>query len=132
MMLPVTKTVTINRSPMTVFAFLADGENWPKFAVHNILSSRPGTQGDWVIETPRGPGRLHLKTAASFGIVDHEFIDPQEGRWEVPARVVSAADRSVFMMTLSKPERMSEQDFQAGLVLVDEELMTLKRVLEAE
>ena len=73
-----------------------------------------------------------MKRRCSIGIVDHEFIDPQEGRWEVPVRVVSADNRSVFMMTLSKPERMSEQDFQAGLALVDEELMTLKRVLEAE
>jgi hypothetical protein len=132
MVLPVTKTVVINRSPMAVFAFLADGENWPKFAVHNIFSIRPGTEGDWAIETPRGPGRLRLKTTASFGIVDHEFIDPQEGRWEVPARVVSADNRSVFVMTLSKPERMSEQGFQAGLALLDEELVTLKQVLEAE
>ncbi|HEU5383757.1 MAG TPA: hypothetical protein VFV38_50810 [Ktedonobacteraceae bacterium] len=132
MMLPVTKTVQINRNPMAVFAFLANGENWPKFAIHNIHSILPGTEGDWVIETPRGPGLLRLKTVASLGIVDHEFIDPQEGRWEVPARVVSASGQAVFMMTLSKPERMSERDFQAGLTLVDEELATLKRVLEAE
>lgn len=132
MIVPVTKTVTINCSPMAVFTFLANGENWPKFAVHNILSLRPGSEGDWIIETPRGPGRLRLKTAASFGIVDHEFIDPQEGRWEVPARVVAADNRSVFMMTLSKPERMQEQDFQAGLALLDEELALLKQVLEAE
>ena len=132
MVLPVTKTVFINRDPMAVFAFLADGENWPKFVVHNILSIRPGSEGDWVMETPRGPGRLRLKTAASFGIVDHEFIDSQEGRWEVPARVVSADHRSVFMMTLSKPEGMSEQYFQAALAQVDEEMVTLKRVLEAE
>jgi hypothetical protein len=50
MIVPVTKTVLINRSPMAVFAFLANGENWPKFAVHNILSIRPGSEGDWVKE----------------------------------------------------------------------------------
>lgn len=132
MSLPITKTVVINRSPMAVFTFLANGENWPMFAVHNILSIRPSTQGDWIIETPRGPGRLHLKTTASLGIVDHEFIDPQEGCWEVPARVVAANNRAVFMMTLSKPEQMSEQDFQAGLALLDEELAILKRVLETK
>lgn len=136
MISPVTKTVMINRSPQAVFAFLANGENWAKFAVHNILSIRPSTEGDWLIETPRGPGRLRLKTTASLGIVDHEFIDAQEGRWEVPARVVPVGNRegnmSVFMMTLSKPDPVSEHDFQAGMVLLDEELMTLKQLLEAE
>lgn len=131
MVLPVTKTVTINRSAASVFAFLARGENWPRFAIHNIFSIRPDREGDWIIGTPRGTGRLRLKTTASFGIVDHEFIDAQEGRWEVPARVVPTGNASVFMMTLTKPEPMSEQDFQQGMLLLDEELATLKQLLEA-
>lgn len=126
----VTKSVMIKRSPDEVFAFLANGENWPRFAIHNIYSIRPGEGGDWIMETPRGPGRLHLKTSAASGIVDHEFIDAQEGRWEVPARVVPGGDGAVFMMTLTKPEPMPESDFQAGMELLDDELATLKRILE--
>lgn len=131
MISPVTKSVVINCSPQEVFAFLANGENWPKFAVHNIFSIRPGTGGDWIIDTPRGPGRLRLKPTAEFGIIDHEFIDAQEGRWEVPARVVAAADGAVFMMTLTKPEPMPESDFYTGMRLLDEEMETLKLLLES-
>lgn len=132
MVLPVTKTVVINRSPAEVFAFLADGKNWPRFAIHNVFSAQPGrNEGEWIIDTPRGPGELHLKPVASYGIVDHVFVDAQEGRWNVPARVVPAGEGSVFMMTLTKPEPMTEQDFQKGMTLLDEELATLKRLLEA-
>lgn len=128
---PVTKSVAINRNPREVFAFLANGENWPKFAIHNIYSIQPGPKGDWIIETPRGSGRLRLKAVAAFGIIDHEFIDAQEGRWEVPARVVAAANGAVFMMTLTKPEPMPESDFYTGMRLLDEEMETLKHLLES-
>jgi hypothetical protein len=66
-----------------------------------------------------------------LGILDHEFIDAQEGRWEVPTRVVPAGGGSVFMMTLANPPAMTEQEFLAGMKLLDEELATLKRLLEA-
>lgn len=126
----VTKTIFINARPETVFAFLNQGENWQKFSIHNISSIRPTGEGDWNIETPRGPGRLRLKSNAMFGIVDHEFIDPREGSWKVPARVVPAGEGSVFMMTLTKPDPMSEIAFQDGMTKLDEELATLKQIIE--
>lgn len=127
---PVTKTVFINRRQQEVFAFLANGENWPRFAIHNIFSIQPSDEGDWIIETPRGPGRLRLKPVAEFGILDHEFIDAQEGRWEVPARVVSVNGASVFMMTLNRPQPMPESEFFKGMQLLDEEMTALKQILE--
>ncbi len=129
-MTTVTKMIVINREPQAVFAFLADGANWPKFSIHNIFSAQPDERNDWIIETPRGTGLLRLKTNAAFGIVDHEFIDPKEGGWDVPARVVSIGNATAFIATLTKPEQMTENDFQAGMALFDEELTTLKRVLE--
>lgn len=126
----VTKTIFINASPEAVFAFLNQGENWQKFSIHNIYALRPTGEGDWHIETPRGPGRLRLKTNATFGIVDHEFIDPREGTWKVPARVVPAGDGAVFMMTLTRPTQMPETAFRDGMTKLDEELATLKQLIE--
>ena len=131
-MVPIaTKSVVIERAPAEVFAFVADGANWPRWAIHNVLAIQPTPDGDWAMDTPRGPGRLHLKPNAAFGILDHEFIDAREGRWQVPARVVPAGGGAVFMLTLVMPPGMTEQDFQAGMLLLDEELATLKRLLEA-
>ena len=97
------KTVEIQRDPAAVFAFLADGANWPRYAIHNILAISPASEGDWLIETPRGQGRLRLHPDATQGILDHEFIDPREGIWEVAARVVPVGDHALFVMCLPKP-----------------------------
>jgi len=127
-----TKSIAIDRAPADVFAFVADGATWPRWAIHNVRAIQPGADGDWLMETPRGPGRLRLKPNAAFGILDHEFIDAQEGRWEVPARIVAAGGGAVFMLTLVKPPGMTEQGFEAGMLLLDEELATLKQLLEAQ
>lgn len=129
-MTTVTKMVVIDREPQAVFTFLADGANWPKFAIHNIFSAQPGAADDWTIETPRGTGLLRLKTNAAFGIVDHEFIDPKEGGWDVPARVVPIGKAAAFIATLTKPEPMTESAFQTGMALFEEELLILKSILE--
>lgn len=126
-----TISIAIEREPNAVFAFLSDGANWAQWAIHNIQAIQPGPDGTWAMDTPRGPGRLVLKPEARFGIIDHEFIDAREGRWEVPARVVAAGGGSVFMLTLAKPAGMTEQDFQTGIGLLTDELATLKRLLEA-
>ena len=128
----ITKSIAIHRAPADVFTFLLDGANWPRWAVHNIRGIRSGPGGTWELDTPRGPGRLALRPEPRFGILDHTFIDTQDGRWDVPARVVVAGGGSVFMLTLTKPEGMAEADFQAGSALLDDELRTLKRLLESE
>ncbi|HET8631370.1 MAG TPA: hypothetical protein VFL91_28445 [Thermomicrobiales bacterium] len=127
----VVKSVELPCSAAAAFAFLADGRNWPRFAIHNIFAIRPGDDGDWLIDTPRGPGRLRLRPDAASGILDHEFIDPREGRWDVPARVVPAGERAIFIMTLTRPTGMAERDFVTGLALLDDELATLQRLLAA-
>ncbi|HEX5501603.1 MAG TPA: hypothetical protein VFW96_03205 [Thermomicrobiales bacterium] len=127
----VVKSVELHCSPATAFAFLADGANWPRFAIHNILASRAEDDGDWLIETPHGAGRLCLRPDAASGILDHAFIDPREGRWDVPARVVPAGDHAVFIMALTKPAGLAERDFATGLALLDDELATLQRLLGA-
>ena len=64
----------------------------------------------------------------AHGILDHDFIDPREGRWTVPARVVPTSNGTVFIMTLEKPEGMPGAVFQRGLQELDEELGELARI----
>ena len=86
----------------------------------------------WEIQTPRGVGRFIPYFEETFGILDHELIDPKEGRWEVPARIVPAGSQaSVYMITLVKPGGMEEEMFMQGVALVEDELQTFKHVLES-
>jgi hypothetical protein len=127
----VTKSVQIECSADQAFRFLAEPLNMPQWAIHNLKSIKPAGGGSWTIETPRGEGGFVPHFDGAYGILDHEFIDPKEGKWSVPARIVSiAAGVSVYMITLTKPPQMPEEMFAKAMALMDEELQTLKEVLE--
>jgi hypothetical protein len=127
---PVTKTVFVKCPAKKLFYFLANAENWPRYAVHNVLAVRPGSDGWWLIDTPRGPGRLRIGPDERTGVLDHEFIDAGEGRWVVPARVVPVGEGSLCVMTFAKPDALPDEAFRHGMRLLDEELETLKRLLK--
>jgi hypothetical protein len=128
----ITKSVAIDRDPDAVFDYLADAANWPHWAVANVRSVSPSPQpGWWDMETPRGPGRLHIQGDRRFGILDHDFVN-DEAHWTVPARVVRNGRGAEFMMTFYQPPALSDATFDGLIALVGDELATLKRILEAE
>ncbi|GAA2741940.1 MULTISPECIES: SRPBCC family protein [Kitasatospora] len=126
----VTKTVSIDRPPAEVFAFLADPANWPRWAVVNVRSIAPTADPQWwVMATPVGEARLRLRADAEHGILDHDFVD-DTAAWTVPARVVPNGDGAEFMITFFRPPSFDEEFFVRQTDLVDTELATLKSVLE--
>jgi Polyketide cyclase / dehydrase and lipid transport len=123
----VTKSIDLPCSAPAAWKFLDDGGQWPRWAVRNVLSSRPAGPGRWEIRTPRGTGILQIRSVADHGILDHDFIDAQ-GKWTVAARVVPASGGSVFMMTLEKPPGMPTDVFARGLAELDQELAKLAQL----
>jgi uncharacterized protein YndB with AHSA1/START domain len=128
---PVTKTVFVKCPPKNLFDFLANAENWPRWAVHNVLAVRPDSGGWWLMDSPRGPGRLRIRPDERTGVLDHEFIDAQDGRWIVPTRLVAVSEGALLLMTFTKPDSLPDEAFRMGMRLLDEELETLKRLLES-
>jgi hypothetical protein len=126
----VTKSININCSVEKAFEFVADAANWPKFAIHNVFSIQPAGDGYWLMETPRGEGKLKIYPQQQYGLLDHEFLDKGEGKWTVPARVVPTPDGCHLMMTFSKPAGLPTLLFEEGMKLLEEELATLKKILE--
>ncbi len=124
----VTKSVFLKCSSQAAWKLLADGGQWPRWAVRNVLASRTAGENRWEIRTPRGPGVLEIRGVEAFGILDHDFIDPKEGKWSVPARVVSVSTGSVFIMTLEKPAGMPRDAFELGLKGLDDELAQLAQL----
>ncbi|MFD8545408.1 SRPBCC family protein [Streptomyces sp. NPDC059649] len=126
----VTKTVTIDRPPDEVFAFLADPANWPQWAVVNVRSIEPTEDPQWWrMSTPRGPAGLRLRPHAALGVLDHDYRDATAS-WRVPARVVPNGTGADFMITFFRPPTLTTEDFLAQTALADTELATLKHVLE--
>jgi hypothetical protein len=69
-----------------------------------------------------------IRGVEDSGILDHDFIDPMEGKWTVPARVVRTSTGSLFIMTLKKPDGMPHEAFERGLKELDDELAQLARL----
>jgi hypothetical protein len=125
-----TKTINIKCPVDKAFDFLADAARWPQFAIHNIRSIRPVDNDYWLIDTPRGEGRLKIYPNRTYGLLDHEFLDAGEGKWIVPARVVATPTGCHLMMTFSKPDKLPQDMFDKGMLLLDEEFEVLKGILE--
>jgi hypothetical protein len=124
----VTKSISLACSARAAWKLLADGGQWPRWAIRNVLASKPLVENRWEIQTPRGPGVLHIRGVEDFGVLDHDFIDVKEGKWTVPARVVPTSTGSVFIMTLEKPASMPAEAFERGLKELDDELAQLARI----
>jgi hypothetical protein len=129
-MLPsITKTVSINVPVSSVFRFLVNPANWPRWAIVNIQSIAPAAGAWWDMVTPGGPARLRLRPHEALGILDHDFQAP-EARWTVLARVVPNGDGCEFIMTFFQPPSWSREFFEQQLTLVEKELATLKEIME--
>ncbi len=89
----VTLTVQIACPAAEAYQFIADPATMPQWAIHNVKAIRPVGQNEWEFQTPRGAGRSIPHFDQQSGILDHEFVDPKEGSWEISARIVSAGTK---------------------------------------
>ncbi|MCI0453521.1 MAG: hypothetical protein L0Y68_00820 [Candidatus Dadabacteria bacterium] len=51
----ITKTISIKASTNDVFDFIANAENWPRWAIVNVKSISRGEGEWWNMETPSVP-----------------------------------------------------------------------------
>jgi hypothetical protein len=126
----ITKTISIHTSPAVVWSYVNNLANWPQWAIHNVHSAQRSEDGWWLMEGPRGVSKVKMHSGEATGLLDHEFIDPAEGRWQAPCRVVAGSEGAHLMITFTKPAAMPGDAFAVGMQLLDEELQQLKQVLE--
>jgi hypothetical protein len=113
----VTLTVQIACPAAEAYQFIADPATMPQWAIHNVKAIRPVRQNEWEIQTPRGAGRLIPHYDQQSGILDHEFVDPEEGSWEVSARIVPAGTKdSVLKADRHHGDRDEKQAAQGAFL----------------
>ncbi len=125
----VTKSVDINVPVRKLFEFLADGENWPLWAIANMKSVKKRGDGWYDTITKFGEGKIKLHLDSEKGLLDHTWQDPQ-AQWTVPARAIPNGTGSTFLMTLFQPPQMSDEDFDKAMKDMDKEFARLKDILE--
>jgi hypothetical protein len=103
-------------------------------AILNIPSkmmpdAKKNNDGWWSFTTPWGPGKLKFNENKQFGILDHQFVE-DEAKWNVPMRVVSHGEESEVMITLIKPDTISDQLFDERMNEMEKMMLDMKKILE--
>jgi len=86
--------------------------------------------GWWSFNGPHGLSRLKFHENKTFGILDHQYVD-EESAWNVPMRVVSNGDFSEVMITLNKPDEITDEQFDQRIHELSEMVHTMKNILES-
>ena len=85
--------------------------------------------GSWSFSTARGHANLKFKHNKSFGILDHLYQD-EETAWDVPMRVVPSGNDSEVIVTISKPDVLSDEQFDERMREIEEVFQHLKDLIE--
>jgi hypothetical protein len=125
-----TVSVSIDRTPADVYAYVADPGNMPRWSF--IEAVTPSDDGRWEA-TLAGGGRSVLTFAAAneLGVLDHDVVVSDELVVHVPMRVVANQGGSEVLFTVFRQAGMSGSEFADDVATVEKDLATLKAVLES-
>ncbi|KAF6244760.1 hypothetical protein C6989_06740 [Nitrosopumilus sp. b2] len=86
--------------------------------------------GWWSFTGPHGKSKLKFNENKSLGILDHKFID-EESVWDVPMRVISNDEYSEIMITLNKPDEITDKQFNQRVDEIGEMVQNMKQIIES-
>lgn len=121
-----TVSVSINCDPRTVYEFVSNLENLPKWA-KMFCRSVERSNGEWIVETLQGPAKVSLAERNDFGILDHYVSPSPDVEIFVPMRVVPNGNGSEVIFTVFQPADMSEEKYADDIRLVEHDLKNLEK-----
>ena len=129
-----TRAVTIAAPPEQVFAFVANPENLPRWAVGFCRAIRRDTDvpDQWIVTTGQGNLPIRYVTEAALGVIDF-YISPAPGiELAAFSRVVRNGDGAEYVFTQLQAPGMPDEVFQAQIDALVEELHVLRSVIRAQ
>ena len=87
--------------------------------------------GWWFFTGPHGKSQLKFNENKSLGILNHQYVD-EESSWNVPIKVVSSGDFSEVVITLNKPDELTDDQFDQRISEIGEMVVTMKNIIESE
>ena len=121
------RTISINVKKKTGDAFDAILQMPPKM----MPDAKMNDDGWWSFTGPHGKSQLKFAENKSLGILDHQYID-EESSWDVPMRVISSGDSSEVVITLNKPDELTDEQFNQRISEIDEMFNTMKNIIESD
>jgi uncharacterized protein YndB with AHSA1/START domain len=125
-------TVSIQRPPDEVYAFVASPENLPHWATGLGEVRREG--GEFFATVPEvGDVKLIFAERNAFGVADHDVVVLRSGeRIHNPIRVIPNGSGSEVTFTLLRQPNVSDEKFATDAAWVEKDLNLLKAILEGQ
>ena len=119
------RTITMSVSRKTGEVFDAILNSPPKM----MPDAKQNGDGSWSFSTPRGNANLKFKHNKTFGILDHLYQD-EENLWDVPMRVVPSGNESEVIVTIVKPDTLTDAQFDERMKEINQLFENLKQIVE--
>ncbi len=123
-------TISIDRPPADVYAYVSDPVRLPEWAA-GLSGSIAHLDGKWVAASPMGRVTVEFAPPNLFGVLDHDVTLESGEVVHNPFRVLPNGDGSELVLTLLRREGMSAEEFDADEAAIRGDLETLRGILEA-
>ncbi len=127
-----TLSISINSKPKTVYEFVLNLENLPKWAKMFCRSIKL-LNGEWIAEVLQEQAKVRITKRNDFGILDHYvklLSSPNVDEVFVPMRVVQNGDGSEVIFTIFELAGMAEERYAEDIRMVEQDLKNLKSIVE--
>jgi len=126
----IVKVMTVSKPADKVFDFFSDVKN---MEIGGTIKSVTKGDGDWwnFHHVVAGNGKMKVNGIHEFGILDHEF----EGaglEWKVYVRVVPNEGGSTTTWTFTRPDGLTNEQFQEQLKGFDKEIDNWHKYLDEQ
>ena len=122
--------MSIDAPAVAVYRFASDPLNMPRWAA-GLGSSISKIDGRWMVETPGGVVTVEFAPANTLGVLDHTVTLGDGTKIYMPMRVIANGEGAELVLTLYRQPGMSDAQFERDAGLVQKDLATLKRLVEA-
>lgn len=121
--------IAIARAPADVYAFVVEPRNLPAWA-SGLAGGIREVDGAWLASSPMGDVRVAFAPRNAFGVLDHDVTLPSGDTVHNPLRVLPNGSGSEVVFSLFQLSGVDDAAFARDAATVEQDLQTLKRLLE--
>jgi hypothetical protein len=126
-----TQSLSVSGNPGEVFAFLADPENLPRWAVGFCRAIRHDPERGWIVETSTGEVPIRYVAHLECGTLDFYMQVGPGVEIGAYSRVIPNGDAAVYVFTQLQAPGMPDSLFESQVVALAEELRVLQGIFRA-
>ncbi|WP_248924962.1 hypothetical protein [Paenibacillus hamazuiensis] len=121
--------ISIERDPEEVYAFVYDGANLPSWVKDctDVIKAGHG----WTMKTANGSLDIRFVEKNALGVLDYYVVPAPGMEIYFPMRAFPNGTGSEVILTMFRLPFMSDEQFAAGAEIIEYDLESLKKVLEA-